>query len=244
MLQRFQLIYTILGPVLGPLWAFIQKFIFKKDPLKDQQQQNYWNSPEVEEKAESINRSPAKDAINDALGKVYAEEKANPSEIKILYSPVKRRERHVTSPYGDRKLPGQPAKKHIGCDYAASEGEFAVAVEDCVVLKILDYDKKYPVRFKYNSKKGTWDNIAPEGRAWTPYVNVKSLRNPQLEFHYKHTRPLVKPGDVVKRGEKIGSCGNLGYSMGSHLHFEVWVKGNHTDPQKWFANMQSYIVKE
>lgn len=241
-MQRFQIIFTILGPILGPIWALIQKYIFKKDPLKDQQEQNYWNPEEVEEKAESINRSPNKEVINDALNKVYAEEKANPSTPQILNSPVKGRDRRVTSPYGERKLPGQPTKFHIGCDYGAAEGDIAIAVEDCIVLKILDYDKKYPVRFKKN-KKGVWENIAPADRAWTPYVNVKSLRNPQLEFHYKHVRPGVKPGDVVKRGEKIGVCGNLGYSMGSHLHFEVWVKGNHTDPQKWYANMAQYIVK-
>jgi len=240
-LQRFQLIFTVLGPVLGPLWAFIQKFIFKKDPLKDQQQQNYWNPPEAEELADSINRSPEKEKINETLNTIYVEEKKNPSAPAILSSPLKGLGRHVTSHYGPRHLPGQKPKDHIGTDYGVEEGGKCIAIEDVIVLKVLDLDTKYPVRFK--KVKGVWKNIAPEGRAWTPYVNVKSLRDPNLEYHYKHVRPGVKAGQVVKRGETIGSCGNYGYSMGSHLHFEVWVKGNHTNPEKWFAAMSKYFVK-
>lgn len=235
--QKLKVILDIIFPLLKPVWDMF----FKKDPEKQQEEQNYWNDPETEEKADSIERSPVKDSINDALNTVYADEKKNPSTPSILSSPLKGLERRVTSPYGNRHLPGQKPKFHIGTDYGVSEGGKCVAVEDVIILKVLDYDSKYPVRFK--KVGGVWKNIAPEGRAWTPYVNVKSLRNPDLEFRYKHVRPGVKAGDIVKKGEVIGSCGNYGYSMGSHLHFEVWVKGNHTDPQKWFANMAKYFTK-
>jgi murein DD-endopeptidase MepM/ murein hydrolase activator NlpD len=235
--QKLKVIFDIVFPLLKPVWDML----FRKDPQKQLEQQNYWNDPAIDaEKADSIERSPVKDSINDALNSVYAEEKKNPSTPQLLSSPLKGLGRHVTSPYGERKLPGQPAKFHIGCDYGVEEGGKCIAIEDVIVLKVLDIDKKYPVRFK--KVKGVWKNIAPEGSAWTPYVNTKSLRDPKLEYHYKHVRPGVKAGDVIKKGDVIGSCGNYGYSMGSHLHFEVWVNGNHTNPQKWFESMKKYFV--
>jgi len=238
-LQRLKVIFDVLFPILKPVWDML---FAKKDPQKELEQQNYWNDPKIDEElADSINRSPEKEAIDNALNSVYAEEKKNPSTPQILSSPLKGLGRHVTSPYGPRELPGQKPKFHIGTDYGIEEGGKCVAIEDVIVLKVLDIDKKYPVRFK--KVKGVWKNIAPEGSAWTPYVNTKSLRDPNLEYHYKHVRPGVKAGQVVKRGEVIGSCGNYGYSMGSHLHHEVWVKGNHVDPEKWYKSMSKYFVK-
>lgn len=240
--QKLKVILDIIFPLLKPVWDMF----FKKDPQKQQEEQNYWNDPAIdEEKADSIERSPVKDSINEALNTVYADEKKNPSTPSILSSPLKGLSRHVTSEYGPRELPGQKPKMHIGTDYGVEEGGKCVAVEDVIVLKVLDYDSKYPVRFKKVKVKGksVWKNIAPSDRAWTPYVNVKSLRNPDLEFRYKHVRPGVKAGDIIKKGEVIGSCGNYGYSMGSHLHHEVWVKGNHVDPEKWYKSMSKYFVK-
>ena len=39
---------------------------------------------------------------------------------------------------------------------------------------------------------------------------------------YAHlTRYFVKPGEVVKRGDPIGTAGNTGHSRGYHLHYEI-----------------------
>ncbi|MDP4608701.1 MAG: M23 family metallopeptidase [Burkholderiaceae bacterium] len=53
---------------------------------------------------------------------------------------------------------------------------------------------------------------------------------------YAHTsRMLVKVGDLIKRGQKIGLIGSTGRSTGPHLHFEVWVSGRYKDPAKFLA---------
>jgi murein DD-endopeptidase MepM/ murein hydrolase activator NlpD len=44
---------------------------------------------------------------------------------------------------------------------------------------------------------------------------------------------LVKLGDKVTKGQVIGLVGSTGYSNGPHLHFEVRINGQVTDPLPW-----------
>ncbi len=57
-----------------------------------------------------------------------------------------------------------------------------------------------------------------------------------LETGYAHMSLfLVKQGDVVKRGQVIGLVGTTGWSTGCHLHFDVIVNGNYTDPAPYLG---------
>lgn len=57
-----------------------------------------------------------------------------------------------------------------------------------------------------------------------------------LVTRYAHTsRYLVKPGDLVKRGQPVALVGSSGRSTGPHLHFEVLVEGVPQDPVKFLA---------
>jgi len=57
-----------------------------------------------------------------------------------------------------------------------------------------------------------------------------------LVTRYGHTsKILVKPGDLVKRGQVVANVGTTGRSTGPHLHFEVLVDGVPQDPQKFLA---------
>ena len=58
----------------------------------------------------------------------------------------------------------------------------------------------------------------------------------QLVTRYAHaSKVYVKPGDLVRRGQKIAEVGSTGRSTGPHLHFEVLVQGVPQDPQKFLA---------
>ncbi|MEO1767469.1 M23 family metallopeptidase [Thiobacter aerophilum] len=55
-----------------------------------------------------------------------------------------------------------------------------------------------------------------------------------LVSRYAHaSKRLVKEGDVVLRGQKIGEVGNTGRSTGPHLHFEVLNRGVPQNPTRY-----------
>jgi murein DD-endopeptidase MepM/ murein hydrolase activator NlpD len=54
---------------------------------------------------------------------------------------------------------------------------------------------------------------------------------------YGHLKkPLVKRGEHVKRGDKIGLVGNTGRSTAPHLHYEVHLNGIPVNPSKYILN--------
>ena len=54
---------------------------------------------------------------------------------------------------------------------------------------------------------------------------------------YAHlAKALVRPGDRVAEGQLIGRAGCTGSCTGVHLHFQVWVDGKLTDPQRFLGN--------
>ncbi len=53
---------------------------------------------------------------------------------------------------------------------------------------------------------------------------------------YAHASAVyVKPGDLVKRGQKIAAVGSSGRSTGPHLHFEVRFKGIAQNPARFLV---------
>ncbi|NJN54141.1 MAG: M23 family metallopeptidase [Anaerolineae bacterium] len=51
------------------------------------------------------------------------------------------------------------------------------------------------------------------------------------ETFYGHLNGFnVVPGQIVTKGQVIGTSGNTGNSSGPHLHFEIRINGNRDDP--------------
>jgi murein DD-endopeptidase MepM/ murein hydrolase activator NlpD len=105
-----------------------------------------------------------------------------------------------TSPYGVRW-----GKLHAGIDLAAPEGTPYKSVHAGTVTRA-GYEGGYGYAITVKNADGT-------------------------EVIYAHSRRLlVKAGDKVKAGQVIGEVGITGYSYGTHLHLEIHVKGEPTDP--------------
>ena len=60
---------------------------------------------------------------------------------------------------------------------------------------------------------------------------VKISHGYGYETAYGHMSSIaVSGGDYVKKGEIIGYVGSSGYSTGPHLHYEVIINGQDSDP--------------
>lgn len=71
---------------------------------------------------------------------------------------------------------------------------------------------------------------------WHPgYGNMVEIEhNNKTTTRYAHaSKLLVKPGDIVRLGQKIALVGSTGRSTGPHLHFEVRVNGIPKNPNKF-----------
>ena len=65
----------------------------------------------------------------------------------------------------------------------------------------------------------------------------------ELVSRYAHcSRILAKVGDIVRRGQHVADIGTTGHSTGAHLHFEVLVKGERQNPNKFLQAGSSYIA--
>lgn len=75
---------------------------------------------------------------------------------------------------------------------------------------------------------GQWIRIRHDNGAITVYGHMQTLG--------------VSVGQRVAAGEYIAGMGSLGFSTGSHLHFEIWPDGaTKVDPQAWLAQYGIYL---
>lgn len=97
---------------------------------------------------------------------------------------------------------------HGGIDIANAAGTPIVAATDGVVVE------SGPAQ-----GYGNWIRIMADDGTMTTYGHMQTLD--------------VAKGERVVAGQKIAGMGSLGFSTGSHLHFEVEVGGEKIDPVPW-----------
>lgn len=117
----------------------------------------------------------------------------------------------VTSPFGFRKLPAGGWQMHEGMDIAANFGTEVLAPADGVV-EVSNFSPGY-------------------GR----YVLLNHGYGLKTKFAHA-SKILVKPGEWIKRGEKIALVGGSGRTRGVHLHYEISLNDVPVDPNDYMLN--------
>lgn len=87
---------------------------------------------------------------------------------------------------------------------------------------------------------GTVSYVGPRGGYGTVVEIDHGFGYSTLYGHL--SKPMVKEGQKVKRGQVIGLSGNSGLSTGPHLHYEVLKNGVHVDPNSFFFNGRDYNI--
>lgn len=87
------------------------------------------------------------------------------------------------------------------------------------------------------------DGVVAEATFHGEFGNVVDLDHGQgLMSRYAHLSEFsVKPGQLVRRGERLGSVGNTGRSTGSHLHFEVRMQGVAQNPAAFLKRNEEFL---
>ncbi|NBH74489.1 murein DD-endopeptidase MepM [Rodentibacter pneumotropicus] len=97
-------------------------------------------------------------------------------------------------------------RPHKGVDFSVPQGTPVIAPADALVEK-----------------------VAYQAGGAGRYVVLRHGR--EYQTIYMHlSRPLVRAGQTVKKGERIALSGNTGISTGPHLHYEFHINGRAVNP--------------
>jgi murein DD-endopeptidase MepM/ murein hydrolase activator NlpD len=129
----------------------------------------------------------------------------------------------ITQPFGPSTLLLEPPLGayphfHTGIDIAAAFGTRVTAAADGVVVAVANTRVGY----------GNYVIVAHGGAIMTLYAHL-------LETD-------VRVGDRVARGQRVGLEGSSGLSTGPHLHFELRVNDQVTDPMPYLPPLKGSIT--
>ena len=121
-------------------------------------------------------------------------------------------------------------------DYLSGIPEMAPA-EGMITKKFMSGPRKH-YGIDISGKIGDPISAAADGlvvfAGWTPELGnmvVISHADDYITVYGHNDRLNVQERQRVKKGDLIALLGETGYSMGPHLHFEVWHNGLALDPQ-------------
>lgn len=144
-------------------------------------------------------------AIRADDGKFYDRSGAGLARGFMRFPTVK--QYRISSNYNPRRLNPVTGRiaPHKGVDFAVPIGTPVLAVGDGEVIVS-----------KRSGAAGNYVAIRHGRQYMTRYMHLKTL--------------LVKPGQKVKRGDRIALTGNTGRSTGPHLHYEIWINNQAVNP--------------
>lgn len=118
----------------------------------------------------------------------------------------------ITSPYGYRSTPfGGYGEFHMGVDIAAPMGTPVVASRSgTIIIQV------------YHPSYGNYIVIDHGDSFSTVYAHLSGF--------------ACSAGQEVRAGQVIGFIGTTGASTGPHLHFEVRINGQHTNPLDYIGS--------
>lgn len=130
----------------------------------------------------------------------------------------------ITSGYGDRIDPISKEKSfHKGTDFVSADTRVFAIADGLVVFDFDNYDERDRWKLASNSSGGN-------------FVILRHIINDIAYFcRYFHlVKNVVFNNQAVPEGFLLGEYGNVGYSTGPHLHFDVttkWGIWGNTDPK-------------
>jgi len=124
----------------------------------------------------------------------------------------------ITQPFGPTKLRVEPARVYQGASYAHFHEGVDIAGDWMA-------DVVAPARARVAYVGRMFDGaeivvLAHDDGLVSLYAHLDAFRSP----------PPVQAGDQVAAGQKIGTVGMTGFSLGMHLHWAAWRNGELIDP--------------
>ena len=131
---------------------------------------------------------------------------------------------YCTADYGTR----EPSySTHHGMDFINDAGHA------CDVIAVADGE----VVYVQNGVPGYDDEVYTAGN----YVRIKHESGVYSRYlHLVNGSIKVKVGQKVKAGAVLGTEGNTGYSMGTHLHFDINDGNGYVDPLPYLLGEKSF----
>lgn len=117
----------------------------------------------------------------------------------------------ITSGFGLRIHPiYKILDMHQGLDMAGQPGTQIISTAPGVVEKV------------------EW---SPDSYGW--YCKISHKVGFSTLYAHMRSRPIVNPGDKIKKGQLIGYMGSTGAATGNHLHYEVRLGNSLLDPLRF-----------
>jgi murein DD-endopeptidase MepM/ murein hydrolase activator NlpD len=206
----------------------IYRVIFEAEPIPSEIRMAGFGGANRNKELEGYDNSDVMIMLTQKIDRVskqiYIQSKSFDEVIKL----AKNKEKLLSSipsimPISAKELKGTPSgygyrthpiykivKMHTGMDFNAAIGTPIYATGDGVV-----------------------DRADADAAGYGSHVVINHGFGYQTLYGHM-SKMLVKPGQVVKRGEIIGLVGNSGISSGPHVHYEVIRNGEKVNPVNYY----------